>query len=121
LSMAIALVKHRENPLLRRREVHFEVEHVGRATPSIAEVRERLTGILNAGPDALYILRLETMTGLNRSRGLCHIYEDAEKGNRLEPEHVRRLNMEPARRGQTLEELKKQRAARKAAARAKTG
>ncbi|MGQ9514043.1 MAG: 30S ribosomal protein S24e [Thermoproteota archaeon] len=117
--MSLNILEDRQNPLIRRREVVFEVEHPGSPTPTVASIRERLSAFLNSKLEATFVVSLRSMRGLQRSKGICHIYPSLADGKVFEPEHVQRLNMTPEERAKALEELKKLRSAKKAGSRAR--
>ncbi|MBO3804223.1 MAG: 30S ribosomal protein S24e [Candidatus Brockarchaeota archaeon] len=117
--MSLRVLEERTNPLVRRREVAFEVEHPGSPTPAVASIKERLVALLNSKPEATYVVSLGSLRGLQRSRGLCHVYLSPSDGKAFEPEHVQRLNLQPEERAKALENLKKSRSSRKAGGRVK--
>ena len=98
--MKIEITLDRENPLLGRREIQFEVAHEGAATPNKFEVSELLAAKLNAQAD-LMIVSLSTRFGSNTSRGTCVIYKDRDAMNTAESEKI--LN-EKKRLGKAPEE-----------------
>lgn len=117
--MSLSILNDRTNPLIRRREIVFQVEHLGSATPTASSLKERLAGLLGSKPEATFIVSLRGLAGLQRSEGVCHIYSSPADGQALEPEHTRRLNMAPDEGKKLLEEMKKARASKKAKARTK--
>jgi small subunit ribosomal protein S24e len=117
--LSLSIMEDRVNPLVRRRELVFRVEHPDSATPTAASLRERLAALLGSKPEATFIVNLKGLAGLQRSEGICHIYSSPNDGQNLEPEHIRRLNMTPEERKKVLEDLKKARASKKAKARTK--
>ena len=88
--MELRIIDDRENPLLERREVWFEVEHRGKPTPPKLEVAKLLAAKLNAKLDLMVIRHYTTKFGTNVSRGLCLIYANPEAMIRAEP--VKLLN-----------------------------
>lgn len=119
--MSLSILDDRHNPLIRRREIVFEVEHPNSPTPTIASIKERLSALLNSKPEATFVVSLRSMRGLQRSKGVCHVYNNPNDGKIFEPEHIQRCNMPPEERAKALEELKKSRSAKKAGSRARGG
>lgn len=117
--MSLSISDDKQNPLVRRREIVFHVEHPGSPTPTAFSLRERMAALLGSKPEATFIISLEGLAGLQRARGVCHIYSSPDDGRMLEPEHTLRLNMKPDERRKVVEELKKARASKKAKARVK--
>lgn len=80
----------RENPLIGRREVTFEVEE--KATPSRADVRREIAVMLRADLDRVWVRRLVTKAGTHASVGVTHVYNDAAQALKTEPEHIIKRN-----------------------------
>lgn len=109
------IVKEVENPLLKRREILFEVPHPGEHTPSVAEAREAVSALKNAPLEAVYVLSLRSMSGRQSSIGRAHVYFSPDYA-KIEPEHVRIANLPPQEKKQRKEELKKRKMEMKAKA-----
>lgn len=90
--MKTEIISTKTNPLIGRREVTFKI--IGKATPSRAEVRRELAVLLKVDLEKAWVKRMETKTGTNRTVGLVHIYEDAEKAIQIEPEHIIKRNQQ---------------------------
>lgn len=78
----------KDNPLLRRMEVTFEVDHQGGATPGKQQVAELLAAKLNAKTDLMVVKNYYTPFGTNSSLGLCLVYEDIKAMERAESHKV---------------------------------
>jgi len=117
--LSLSILDDRTNPLIRRREIVFQVEHPGSPTPTASSLKDRLAGLLGSKPEATFIVSLKGLAGLQRSEGVCHIYSSSADGKILEPEHTQRLNMGLDERKKVLEEMKKAKASKKAKARTK--
>ena len=90
--MKTEIISTKTNPLIGRREVAFKI--IGQATPSRAEVRRELAVLLKVDLEKVWVKRMETKTGTNRTVGLVHIYEDAEKAIQVEPEYIIKRNQQ---------------------------
>ncbi len=119
MHLSLNVLDDRMNPLVRRREIVFEVEHPGSPTPTVTLLREKLSALVNSKLEATYVVSVKSLSGLQRSRGICHVYSSPEDGRAFEPEHVQRLNMKPEERAKALEALKKSRSAKKVGTRTK--
>jgi len=102
--MEVKIVRKEENPLLKRREVWFEIDHPGEPTPKKIDVAQILAAKLNAKLDLMVIKYYGTIYGTNRSRGLCLIYEDEKAMVMAEP--LKKMN--PKKRIGVKEEEKKE-------------
>mgnify|MGYP000414239631 CR=1 FL=1 len=111
--MEIRILKETENPLLKRREIVFEVQHPGGRTPTIAEAREAVSALKKAPVEAVYVKSLKSSSGKQSSIGEAHVYFSTEEA-RIEPMHVRVANLPPEEKKRRKEELKKMRMEMKA-------
>ncbi len=103
--MKIKIVSKKFNPLLKRKEIVFEVEHKEtRGTPPRLEVRKNLATALKTKLELVYVRRMETKTGTMIAVGEANAYESAEQAKLLEPEHISARNTPP----QKAEEKEKQ-------------
>lgn len=87
--MKIKILTKKHNPLLKRREISFEVEHSDEGcTPSRLELRNSLANMLKIKSDLLFVERLGTRTGTTISIGEAHTYESPNQAILVEPEHI---------------------------------
>lgn len=86
--MEIKLKNRKENPLMEREEIKFEVEHQNSPTPSRAEVMEELASELDVSEDLILIDKLATLHGRHTASGMARIYESEERLKELEPEFL---------------------------------
>lgn len=94
--MKIKVTTKKRNPLLKRTEVAFEVEHGETGgTPSRFEVRKNLAAALKAKLELVYLKRVETRTGANTALGEANVYESVEQAKLVEPEHIVTRNTPP--------------------------
>jgi len=84
----INILEDRENPLLRRREVAFEISFTG-ATPSRKEVKEALTSRLGVDANLVVIGKLAQPFGISSLKGRANIYKD-EAARSVEHGHLLR-------------------------------
>jgi len=95
--MDIKITLVRENPLLRRREIRFSLEHgpAGK-TPERGEVRKAVAAEIKAGIELVFVQEIKTKTGTSTAFGLANVYESTEQARRIEPGHiVQRNNPKP--------------------------
>jgi len=103
--MKLKIVSTKFNPLLKRKEVFFEVEHKEtKGTPPRLEVRKNLATALKTKLELVYVRKMETKTGTMIAVGEANAYESAEQARLLEPEHISARNTPP----QKAEEKEKQ-------------
>jgi len=87
--MKVKIVSQEYNPLLKRKEIVFEVEHAETGgTPPRLEVRGKLASELKTSLELVYVRRMETKTGTLISVGEANAYDSVEQARLLEPEHI---------------------------------
>ncbi len=94
--MKIKIISEKENLLLKRKEVHFEVKHdeTG-STPQRLEVKEAVANTLKVKPNLIFVKRLETKTGTHMAVGLANVYAAVDQARLVEPEYVIKRNAPP--------------------------
>jgi len=94
--MDVKIISEKENMLLKRREVHFQVEHnqTG-STPTRLEVRKAIASVLKKDVDLVFVKRLETKTGTHTAVGLANVYDSVEQALLVEPEYIIKRNVPP--------------------------
>jgi len=81
------------NPVLRRREVAFFVDHGIAATPKLYDARKQLAAKYGAREELVFIRRLVTLTGTSRAVGEAEVYDSAEDAKSLVPKHIVARNL----------------------------
>ncbi len=94
--MKIKILSQKYNPLLKRKEVVFEVDHSqeGQTTPRL-ELRKNLANMLKARVDLVFVEKMETKTGTMTAVGEANVYESPEQAKLVEPEHIIVRNVPP--------------------------
>ncbi|NIR87019.1 30S ribosomal protein S24e [Candidatus Bathyarchaeota archaeon] len=99
--MKVKIVSQEYNPLLKRKEIAFEVEHSeSGGTPPRLEVREKLASKLKTSLDLIYVRRMETKTGTMVAVGEANAYDSVEQAKLLEREYVVARNAPPEKAGE---------------------
>ncbi|MEM3054449.1 MAG: 30S ribosomal protein S24e [Candidatus Bathyarchaeia archaeon] len=92
--MEIKILSEMENPLLKRKEAVFQVEHNQTGcTPSRTEVKEALAKTLKKDANLVFIKKMETKTGTRIAIGIANIYDSVEHAKHIEPEYIVKRNM----------------------------
>jgi ribosomal protein S24E len=86
------------NPLLKRKEITLEIDHSGEGTPQRFEIRKRMASKLNAKIENVFVISLDTSTGLQRSTCALQVYDDSRAALSTVPEHVATRNLAPEER-----------------------
>jgi ribosomal protein S24E len=97
--MEIKILSITENPLLKRKEVTFQVEHdqTG-STPPRLEVKNALAKILKKDLNLVFIRKIETKTGTRKALGIANIYDSYENAKLMEPEYIVKRNTQPEKK-----------------------
>jgi len=91
------------NPLLKRKEISLEIEHTGQGTPQRFDIRKRMAAKLNAKIENVFVVSLDTATGLQRSTCSLQVYDDPRVASSTVPEHIAVRNLSPEERAKTKE------------------
>ena len=89
----IKILNTKENPLLHRKEIEFEIEHLGSGSPNRLEVRDKLSAMLTSKSELTFIRTMKPRFGLPHVHGLAHVYDDEETAEKIEPMYVKIRNM----------------------------
>jgi len=102
--MQVKIVSEKKNSLLKRREVHFRVEHgqLGK-TPQRLDVRKAIAAELKVSEDVVFVKKMQTRTGTRVTFGTANVYESAEQARLIEPEYIIKRNI-PAEKPKEGEE-----------------
>jgi len=86
------------NPVFKRRELSFFIDHTSLGSPKLHEVRKALAEKYGVGEEAVYVTKLDTRTGTNSTRGEAEVYDSPETAMKVVPKHIQNRNA-PSRRG----------------------
>ena len=94
--MEVKIISQKENPLLKRKEIQFHVEHdkTG-STPPRPEIRKAVAAALKANVDLVFIKKFETKTGMHTAIGVANLYDAAEQAKLIEPQYIIKRNIPP--------------------------
>lgn len=102
------------NPLLKRKEVHVEIDHDGQGTPSRIDLRKAIATKYGTKPENVYVIDVETKTGTQSAMCSIQIYDDAKTAQNVVPKHIQIRNLPPDERKRKEEQAKKEEAKTKA-------
>jgi len=87
--MEIKIIQQQYNPLLKRREIAFRVEHTQtKGTPARLEIRKALAEMLKTNPEVVCLKRIETKAGTMTAVGEANAYDSVEDAKLIEPEYI---------------------------------
>lgn len=100
--MEIEIVDRKENKLLNRIEVKFNILHEGEKTPERELVRSNLSSLLKVKKDLVIVDYIKPKFGIQQSAGYAKIYKTIDDAKKIEREHILRRN----KVGEKKEEVK---------------
>ncbi len=86
--MDLKILEERANPLLKRIEYTFEVDHAGASTPPRADLRKELAKLVKVPASRLIIERMHARYGAARTRGEAMAYQSDEAVKATVREHI---------------------------------
>jgi len=94
--MKVEIVSEKENPLLKRKEVQFRVDHdqTG-STPPRLEIRNAIATTLKVTNDLVFIKKFTTKTGTSIAFGIANVYDSAEQSKLIEPDYIVKRHLPP--------------------------
>ena len=96
--MEIKVLDQVHNPLLKRKEVKVEITHSGAGTPDRFTIRKELASRLNVKLDNLYVIDMETKTGMEKTRCDVEVYDAPENARKIVPNYIIVRNKPPEER-----------------------
>ena len=87
--MKVNIISKENNPLLKRRELTFSIEHMQNGgTPTRTDVRKQIASLLKINPELVYVKNIETKTGTMVATGEANVYASIEQSKLVEPKHI---------------------------------
>jgi small subunit ribosomal protein S24e len=94
--MEVKIVYSKDNPLLKRREIEFRIEHGPTSkTPARLDVRKTLAAELKLGEELVYVKDMRTLTGTGTAVGHANVYQTAARAKLVEPDYIVKRNNPP--------------------------
>ncbi len=86
--MEIKIIEQHANPLLKRTEYRFEIDHATAATPTRDAVRSELAKALKAPKERVVIEQMHAKFGIARSNGEAMVYDSTEAAKATARTHI---------------------------------
>ena len=77
------------NPLVKRREVEFKIDHINEGTPSRSDVILSLASEYKVKTEVIALKRIVTESGTNTTLGYAEIYDDGKRLQQFIPQYVK--------------------------------
>jgi ribosomal protein S24E len=91
------------NPLLKRKEINLEIEHIGEGTPERFDIRKRMASKLGTKIENVFVVALHTSTGVQKTVCSLQVYDDPNRASSTVPEHIVTRNLPPDERAKVKE------------------
>ncbi len=86
--ITIEVLEKQRNNIIGRTTYRVVVNHIGKGTPPIPELRVKLAEKMNINFKRIFIKKLETEYGIGVSKSIINIYDDPETALQFEPKYV---------------------------------
>ena len=90
--MKIEITQQRENPLQKRVEVHFTVDHNGEPTPGRNAVAEEIAKQTKSKRSCVVVDCIESVYGRGVSNGYAKVYDSMEDALEFDREYLLKRN-----------------------------
>ena len=118
--MDVKITQQKDNALMARKDIRFQVAHAGETTPSRTQVRQLVAAQVGTKTENIVIDAMETEYGIGRTAGVARAYKSAEDARKTERTHLLKRNalyVEKAKKGEKKDgEAKDEKPAAKAPA-----
>jgi small subunit ribosomal protein S24e len=92
--MEVLVISEKQNPMLKRKEVSFQVEHGETGcTPSRVEIRKAVAVATKTNESVVFLKKYVTKTGTLTAFGTANIYDTIEQAKLIEPKYIVKRNV----------------------------
>ncbi len=90
--MKIEITEQKENPLQKRVEVHFTIDHKGESTPGRNAVAEEVAKMTKSKRNCVVVDTIESLYGRGVSVGYAKVYDSMEAALEFDREYLLKRN-----------------------------
>ncbi|MBR2254630.1 MAG: 30S ribosomal protein S24e [Candidatus Methanomethylophilaceae archaeon] len=90
--MKMEIKEKKENPLQKRVEVCFTIEHDGECTPGRNAVAEEVAKQMKSKRDCVVVDKVESVYGRGMSKGYAKVYDNKDAALEFEREYLLKRN-----------------------------
>jgi len=90
--MKMAITKKKENPLSKRTEVYFTIDHNGESTPGRNAVAEAIAKECKSKRECVVVDNIDSVYGKGMSKGYAKVYESKEAALEFDREYLLKRN-----------------------------
>ncbi|ORD97947.1 RS24B [Hepatospora eriocheir] len=88
MSVHLKITKSFTNQVLNRKELCMEITHSNQATPNKAVIVDELSVNYSIPKNQIYVFKMKTEFGIQRSKALAHLYNSEESLREIEKQYV---------------------------------
>lgn len=93
--LPMKVISQKEMPLLARKRITFEIDHVESATPSRQAIKSKIAEHFSAKPELVSIRHIYPKFGQHTSKVIAHIYQDEKTLKFLETPKGKKAGAKP--------------------------
>jgi small subunit ribosomal protein S24e len=100
--MDVKITQQKDNALMARKDIRFQVAHAGETTPSRTQVRQLVAAQVGTKTENVVIETMETEYGIGRTAGIARAYKSVDEARKTERTHLLKRNalyVEKAKKG----------------------
>src|SRR5688572_31043528 len=90
--MEVKITQQKENALMARKDIAFQVAHPGETTPSRTQVRQLVAAQVGTKTENVVIDSMETEYGIGRTSGVARAYKSPDEARKTERTHLLKRN-----------------------------
>lgn len=90
--MKMEITQQKENPVQKRVEVYFNLDHNGEATPGRNAVAEEVAKQMKSKRECVVVDSIESVYGKGLSKGYAKVYESKEAALEFDREYLLKRN-----------------------------
>lgn len=88
------IIYNKEMPLLNRRRVTLELEHLNNKTPSKEEMKKKVSEVLKSPEELVALRHIYTRFGYGKSKVIANVYNKKEDIDYLEKKKIKKQKEE---------------------------
>jgi small subunit ribosomal protein S24e len=93
--MEVKIVSQKMNPVMKRKEVQFTIEHNKSKTPIRLDVKRSIASQLQVSDKLVFVKQMKTLTGTSTTVGAANAYESEAQAKLMEPAYIIKRNSPP--------------------------
>ncbi len=90
--MKMEITQKKVNPLLKRTEIYFVIDHAGESTPTKGAVVDEIVKQMKASKDVVVLDSVESVFGNGKSKGYAKVYDSKDAALEIEVDYKLKRN-----------------------------